>query len=67
VRKSSRRRRRPRQARPGEQEHHAPDFSGDEAGAPGPPSEEQATAHVEATEEPEQKKTIISRVYDFFR
>ncbi len=67
VRKSGRRRRRPRQARPGEQEHHAPEFSGDEAGAPEPPSEEQATAHVETTEEPEQKKTIISRVYDFFR
>jgi ribonuclease E len=67
VRKSSRRRRRPRQARPGEQEHHAPDSSGDEADAPEPPSEEQATEHVEATEEPEQKKTIISRVYDFFR
>jgi len=67
ARKAGRRRRRPRQARPGEQEHHAPDSSGDEAGAAEPVPEEHATAPLETTEEPEQKKTIISRVYDFFR
>jgi len=67
ARRPARRRRRPRQARPGEHERRAPGSPQSDAGPVEPAAAQPPAAPPETTEEPGQKKNIISKVYDFFR
>jgi len=64
ARKPARRRRRPRQAKPGEQEQ----LGEQEQPAPVETAPvEPPAAPPETAEKPEPKKSIVSKVYDFFR
>ncbi|MDO9514603.1 MAG: Rne/Rng family ribonuclease [Syntrophales bacterium] len=67
ARRPARRRRRPRQARPGENGRPAPESPRRETGPGEHVAVELSPAPPETAEKPGQKKTIISKVYDFFK
>jgi ribonuclease E len=67
AKKPARRRRKPRQAKPGEQEQPLSESSGKESGPAEPVAVEPPATSLGAATESEQKRNIISKVYDFFK